>query len=289
MPELPEVEVVARQLREVLVGQVAGAVHVHHPDVFQPQAKLNRRSLRGTSCVGVRRRSKLLILDFSSDLVVTVHLRMTGHLWISPSAEVRPAHTHVCLELQRGRELRFRDPRRFGRVGLLPAENLADDSYIRRLGPEPFDLTVDDLANRLAARTGTIKGTLLDQSVVAGLGNIYVDEILHRVGVHPEQVANRLLSREIEALSSAMVDVLTEAIAVGGSSIRDYLGLSQEPGSFQDRHRVFGRSGLPCRQCGQAIAKRKVAGRGTHFCPFCQRLRRRKPRPRRSVTVRGTL
>ena len=220
--------------------------------------------------------------------MVTVHLRMTGHLWIAPRRETMPVHTHVCLAIEDDQELRFRDPRRFGRVGLMPASALAHDPYVRRLGPEPFDLTESELARRLAARTGTIKGALLDQSLVAGLGNIYVDEILHRVGVHPRLVANRLLPREIRALRSAMTEVLGEAIAGGGSSIRDYLGLGRQPGRFQENHQVFGRSGQPCRRCGHLIAKGKVAGRGTHFCPDCQKLRRRKPRPRRPLSARGT-
>jgi formamidopyrimidine-DNA glycosylase len=280
MPELPEVEVVVRQLDAAVRGRRLGALRVLHPDVFLATAGLRPADVAGKTVTVVRRRAKLVVLDLSGGLLLTVHLRMTGRLWLAAAADPLPEHTHCCLGVGRGRELRFRDPRRFGRWHLLRAGELAELPFVRRLGPEPFDLARDALAERLSWRTGSLKGALLDQSLVAGLGNIYVDEILFRAGLHPRLVANRLRPQELDRLHESMLAVLDAAIEAGGSTIRDYLPLTGTPGRFQRSHQVFGRGGASCRVCGRTIRKLRVAGRGTHFCPGCQPARRRRPRPR---------
>lgn len=279
MPELPEVEVVVRELDRVLGGRRLGAVSVRHPDVFLTGADLSPADLTGRSVRAVRRRAKLILLELSAGLTLTVHLRMTGRLWLSRRAAPVPPHTHCLIGLGRHRELRYADPRRFGRLHLLREHELAALPFLRRLGPEPFELAAPELARRLSARTGSIKGALLDQSLVAGLGNIYVDEILFRAGLHPLLIANRLRRDELDRLHAATVSVLTAAIGHGGSTIRDYRSLRDLPGGFQRQHQVFAREGQACRVCGTTIHKLRVAGRGTHVCPSCQPRRRGRTRP----------
>lgn len=281
MPELPEVEVVVRQLRDRLDGLRLGSVRVDHPDVFRPSPGLGPEDTRGRRVVGVERRAKLILVRLDAGLSLTVHLRMTGRLVVCAARDAREPHTHVRIPLPGQLELRYVDPRRFGRVQLLDATALAADPFLSRLGPEPFGLDVAALDRGLARRTGPLKGALLDQSLVAGLGNIYADEILHRAALHPRLVACRLKPAELARLVVEIESVLHDAIRHGGSTIADYRSLAQESGRFQDRHAVFGREGRPCRRCGDTIVKTRVAGRGTHLCPGCQPYRRRKPTRRR--------
>ena len=283
MPELPEVETVARDLRPRLVGRRLLVLHGHFPGVLilGDGAALGPD---GRRIEAIRRRGKLLILDLEGELALSVHLRMTGRLEVEPLGRPRAVHTHVTASLDDGTELRFVDPRRFGRVELRRREDLEATSFLRRLGPEPFDLEPATLAARLKGRRGPIKSVLLDQKLVAGLGNIYVDEILFDTGLHPRQEADRLLPAEIERLVEAMQRILLAAIEGGGSTIRDYRTLDGRAGSYQGRHRVFGRAGLGCPRCGASVRKIALAGRGTHFCPECQPRRRR--RRRRDVRAR---
>jgi len=284
LPELPEVEVVVRQLRARLRGARLGPVQVDHPDVFLPAPGLGPADTGGRRVEAVERRAKLILVRLSGDLTLTVHLRMTGRLGVESALASREPHTHVRVPLPHGRELRYVDSRRFGRVQLLDAAALAADPFLARLGPEPLGLVPAALDRGLATRTGPLKGALLDQSLVAGLGNIYADEILHRAGLHPRLVACRVKPGELRRLVTEMDAVLRDAIRHGGSTIADYRSLGQAPGRFQDRHAVFGRGGQPCRRCGETIVKIRVAGRGTHLCPGCQPHRRRKRTRRR---VRG--
>jgi formamidopyrimidine-DNA glycosylase len=288
MPELPEVETVARGLRARLRGRRIREVRAHFPGVLTV----------GEGCVepaggwwveSIGRRGKLLLVELEGGCCLSVHLRMTGHLSIEePSAPLLP-HTHVTALLDDGTQLRFVDPRRFGRLHLGRREDVHGTAFLRTLGPEPFDLDACALAERLAAHTASLKSVLLDQKVVAGIGNIYADEILFAAGLNPRQPANRLLPREIGALTEAMCDVLRAAIDAGGSTIRDYRMLDGRAGGHQEVHAVFGRAGLPCRRCGATLRRSELAGRGTHFCPVCQPLRRRRPRPRRHQGRSGDL
>ena len=278
MPELPEVEVVARQLRPLLVGaRFSTPIHLH-PVVFSAAGSLGANQLRGRVVESIWRRGKLLGIALDGGLSLTVHLRMTGRISVCRSEDPVEEHTHVRLGLDDGREFRFHDMRRFGRVRLLDGPALAREPFLKTLGPEPFEIDAGELAERLASRRGGIKGALLDQKLVAGLGNIYVDEILFEVGVHPLMEADRLKLIEHQGIIEAMRDILESAIVSGGSTIRDYSGVGEREGSYQRRHQVFGRQGEDCVRCGATVRKIKVVGRGTHYCPGCQPRRHRRPR-----------
>jgi formamidopyrimidine-DNA glycosylase len=287
MPELPEVENVARELRPALCGRRLLSLDCHFPGVLIAGEGIELDAWRPRRVETVHRRGKLLLLDLEGDLGLSVHLRMTGHLSLEDPSTPRRPHTHVTATVDDGRELRFVDPRRFGRVELSTRGDRARTPFLRTLGPEPADLDAGGLAARLAERRGPIKSVLLDQRLVAGLGNIYVDEILHRAGLHPRLEADRLLPAEIVGLVAAMGAVLAEAIESGGSTIRDYRSPDGRAGEFTARHRVFGRSGEPCLACGSTVRKIRLSGRGTHFCPQCQPRRRRRPRRRAARRSRG--
>ena len=287
MPELPEVENVARELRPALCGRRLLALDCHFPGVLIAGGGVEIDPWRPRRVVAVHRRGKLLLLDLEGDLGMSVHLRMTGRLSLEDPSTPRRPHTHVTAAVDDGRELRFVDPRRFGRVEVATRQHRAGTPFLRSLGPEPQDLDADALAARLAARRGPVKSVLLDQRLVAGLGNIYVDEILHRAGLHPRLEADRLLAPETVGLVEAMRAVLDEAIESGGSTIRDYRSPDGRAGEFTARHRVFGRAGEPCLVCGTPVRKVRLSGRGTHFCPQCQPRRRRRPRRRTARRPRG--
>lgn len=284
MPELPEVETVVRGLRASVAGRRLHRVTALREDMLECPDCDPRR---GWSVLDVRRRGKLVLVDLSGGDLLAVHLGMSGRLGLAAASAERELHTHVVGELEGGRELRYVDPRRFGHVRLLQRRWLEGSARWRALGPEPLGLTAEAMAEILAARTTAIKAALLDQRAVAGLGNIYVDEILHASGIHPTLAANRLRPAEVDRLVENMERILVEAIEAGGSTIRDYRDAEGGEGAFQNRHRVYGREGRSCLRCGTTLRKMLVAGRGTHFCPACQPRRRRRPRPRRRIGGRG--
>jgi formamidopyrimidine-DNA glycosylase len=223
----------------------------------------------------VRRRAKLIVLDLEGDWHLLVHLRMTGRLSIEePGRELEP-HTHVRIGLDGGQELRFVDPRRFGRVRLETTASLAGPGFFARLGPEPLELDPPGLEQCLGGSRAALKAALLDQHRIAGIGNIYADEILFDCGLSPRQPACTLRPAEWAALLESVRGILGSAIEQGGSTIRDYRSADGSAGSYQLAHRVFGRDGEPCVRCGHPIRKIRLVGRGTHFCSRCQPLRRR--------------
>lgn len=285
MPELPEVETVVRGLQARIVGQRLHSVVARRGDMLEC---LGTDPGRGWQVTAVRRRGKMILVDLTRSEVLSVHLGMSGQLSVEPRSRPLADHTHVVGELEGGIELRYVDPRRFGRVQLARRPLLEAGVRWRALGPEPLGLGAVALERILAARTTAIKAALLDQHAVAGLGNIYVDEILHASGIHPSLEANRLRPAEIDALVENIQRILLDAIAAGGSTIRDYRNAEGGSGSFQSRHRVYGRAGQGCLRCGETLRKILVAGRGTHFCPRCQPRRRRRPRPRRRSSKRAT-
>jgi len=219
--------------------------------------------LAGRSILTARRRGKFIVLELDRGYCA-IHLRMTGRLvWNGAEGP----YTRALFTLESGRVV-LDDIRQFARVFAGPA--LPEE--VERLGPEPFDLTAGEFARRLRTRRGRLKPLLLDQEFLSGLGNIYTDEALHRARIHPLQPAARLSARRMETLHAAIVEVLEEAIAAGGSSISDYVDGAGREGAFQRFHRVYGREGEPCRRCGAAVRRIVVAQRGTHYCPRCQRL-----------------
>jgi formamidopyrimidine-DNA glycosylase len=202
-----------------------------------------------------------------------VHLGMTGQL--APSSAAQPAnkHTHVYLTLDDGRELRYTDPRRFGRMAYLTEGPLAEE--LRAFGADPLEVNAAEFAGRIRSRSARIKALLLDQSVLRGVGNIYADESLWRAKIHPARLGNRLSAREAETLRKALQDILKKAIVLRGSSISDFLDADGEPGEYQRRHRAYGREGERCYRCRTVIRRIIVAGRSSYFCSKCQ------PAPRR--------
>ncbi len=272
MPELPEVETVRRTLIEGgLVGLSIVSVTVAHPDaVHWPDPARFAREVTGRRFVDVRRRGKFLLFDLDGR-TLACHLRMTGRLWLSATTEPELSHTHVVCALSDGRELRFRDVRRFGGFTLLEPDGGMAPSLLARLGPEPDEVSAAAFAAALQRhRRSPVKALLLDQAVVAGLGNIYADEALHRAGVHPARTCGSVSKQEQKVLRSAMRALVRDALRHRGTTFLDFRDGAGEPGAFQAFLRVYGREGLPCRHCGTPIAKRRIAGRGTHFCPRCQ-------------------
>jgi formamidopyrimidine-DNA glycosylase len=273
VPELPEVETVARGLRAVLPGRRLLAAHLHRASIFRGDPQL-LADLAGATVVSVRRGGKYLVVEFRHHRrlwQMLFHLGMTGQLVVQPEGAPELAHTHAVLEFSGGRALHFRDPRRFGRMGLAPAP--AGGGFAPELGvaagAEPLDVTPEEFTARLHGRAAPIKSALLNQKLLRGLGNIYADESLFRAGIHPR--AHHLSRRRLAGLHLAVRAVLQEAIRAGGSSISDYVGSDGAPGWFHLQHRVYGRTGEPCLVCGAPIRRVVLGGRSAHFCAHCQK------------------
>ena len=271
MPELPEVETVVRGLREPLVGQTALAAWSDWPKTVRglPTEAFTDR-VRGQTFRAIRRRAKYIVCELDHDLLV-VHLKMTGRLYVTDDDAVHEADhwLHFRLQLEGGRQLRFSDARKFGFVALATRfEDLAPD-----LGPEPLEegFTVADFSARLARRAAPIKAVLLDQTVVAGVGNIYADEALFRARIHPLRPARSLRPDEVAALRDMIRFVLAAGIEEEGASVNWYRKPDGTTGNAQSLFAVYDRTGQPCVVCGMPIVKTRVAQRGTHYCPECQK------------------
>jgi formamidopyrimidine-DNA glycosylase len=274
VPELPEVETVVRELRPRLLRRRITGVRMSQQRLRRLWQKHWERLLIGRRVAEVRRRGKWIILDLDRDVHLVLHLGMTGQLTIKPARETLPAHTHMIVSLDEGRkELRFRDVRRFGSASLFcSTEELARFFEETGLGPEPFSLDIRYFQQRLANTRRCLKAVLLDQRVVAGVGNIYADEALFQARLHPARAGNQISSAEAFRLRRALVRVLNRAITQRGSSIRDYVGGSGRKGEYQNEFRVYQRAGQPCPRCRNPIDSSRMAGRATHFCVRCQPL-----------------
>lgn len=281
MPELPEVETVRRGLSELIVGQTIEYVRIRLFRIVRyPEPSQFEQRLVGRVIQAVHRRGKYLLFDVTPYTLVS-HLRMEGQYRVSPRDEPETPHTHVVFGLSNGTELRYRDVRQFGTMDVLAVDE-PRPSGLMSLGPEPFDetLTPRSLYARLHKRHAPIKSVLLDQKVMAGLGNIYVDESLFLAGIHPFTSADKVSKARCDLLLSSIRDVLTKAIDAGGSSIRTYVNGYGRHGGFQMQLHVYGRDGEPCLVCGHEIEKTRLGGRGTHYCPVCQ--------PRRLRSIEAT-
>lgn len=269
MPELPEVETTVNELKADLIGR--RIVDVRAPwegAVATPPPPDFARRLRGQRITGLGRRGKFLLFHLDGGDTLIIHLRMTGHLGVVPSAEPLPAHVRLVFTLDDGRELRFRDMRKFGRAYLVASvEDVTGD-----LGPEPLDddFTPEVLRIRLGRRGAPIKSILLDQRTVAGIGNIYADEALFYAGIHPQRPGKSLTETETERLHAAIRRVLREAIADGGTSLDSYRRPDGSRGQHAERIAIFRKAGTPCPRCGASVVRIVLSGRGTHFCPRCQ-------------------
>jgi formamidopyrimidine-DNA glycosylase len=269
MPELPEVETTVRALREPLVGYTFTGVRNSWPrHIALPTLEELQERIAGRRVLEINRRGKFLVFSLSEGETLLIHLRMTGHLSVvSAETPVEP-HTHTIFSLEDGRELRFRNPRKFGRVYLVrdPQEVLG------RLGPEPLEesFTVEALRRLLAGKRRQLKALLLDQHFVAGVGNIYADEALFHAHLHPLRRADTLSDEEIAALHGAIQKVLQMGIEREGASIDRYVKPDGTRGSMQEAVSVFQRTGATCYRCGTPIERIIAGGRSTHFCPVCQ-------------------
>jgi formamidopyrimidine-DNA glycosylase len=287
MPELPEVETVRRGLSPILAGARLSRVEARRPDLRFPFPQGFVQRLTGAVIERLDRRAKYLLAPLDRSDVLVMHLGMSGRFEIArPEGAVRPGefhyaadpdpkHAHVVFETEAGGRVTYYDPRRFGFMGLIPAETLAEHPWFAGMGPEPFDPAFDGdhLARAFAGRRQGPKTLLLDQRIVAGLGNIYVCEALHRARVSPFRPAGEISRARLKALAQAVREVLAEAIEAGGSSLRDYAGADGALGYFQHRFRVYDREGAPCPTpgCRGTIARQVQAGRSTFYCPACQR------------------
>ncbi len=269
MPELPEVETTANELRPGLLGRRVIDVHIlWEGAVATPSPPEFARRLQGRRILGTGRRGKFLLFPLDGGDTLIIHLRMTGHLGIVRSAEPLPQHVRLVFALDNGYDLRFRDARKFGRAYLV-----ADpEEVLGRLGPEPLAgaFTPEVLQRQLGRRAAPVKSLLLDQRLVAGLGNIYADEALFYAGIHPRRPGKSLTPSEGQRLHAAIQRVLTEAIADGGTSLDSYRRPDGSQGGHAVRLAVFRKSGLPCPRCRTPIARIVLGGRSTHFCPHCQ-------------------
>lgn len=269
MPELPEVETIARGLEKKLAGDRIVEIWIgKKPQVLKSSAREIARVLKDARIEHFRRVGKHLVGDLhtaSGAAQWIIHLGMTGRCLVcEPGAELAK-HTHLIATLASGRELRFVDPRRFGRLQVMEGHEFAAP------GAEPIAADREEFVKLFRGRKTPIKSALLNQKLLSGIGNIYADESLFRAGVRPRRQAARLTRAELERLYDAIQDVLNEAIKAGGSSISDYVDSSGENGLFQLQHRVYQRTGEPCLVCGTSIQRVVIAGRSSHYCPKCQR------------------
>lgn len=272
MPELPEVETIRRGLEPLVKGRKVLEVTVRERRLRERVDSSSLERLRGARWTGIRRRSKFLLLDTDAGWTLLVHLGMTGRLWVAETGRPRHAHEHVVIALQGGRELRFADARRFGLVRVVRSRTIDRDRLLKRLGPEPLaeDLRAEMFYRTTRGRKQPIKSFLMDTRSLAGVGNIYACEALYRCRVHPKRAVGRIGLEVWERLLKNLRDVLQEAIAAGGTTIRDFQNAEGDAGYFAVSLRVYGRSGEPCSRCAASIRRIVQAGRSTFYCPRCQ-------------------
>jgi formamidopyrimidine-DNA glycosylase len=274
MPELPEVETIAADLRPHLVGRTITRVELSFPTIVRhPEPELFVDGVAGMRIESVRRRGKYILIGLGNQLLLVVHLGMTGQLRIVDEVAALEKHTHAVFFLDDGRQLRYRDPRRFGRLLLGTEGELLASKKMPRLGPEPLDpeFAADELYRRLRKRRAPVKAVLLDQKAIAGVGNIYADESLHRAGVRPTRLANTVTKKSARRLHESLRDSLQAAILNRGSSVDTYRDAWGEMGGQQEKLLVYGRAGEPCLTCGRLLSSVRIAGRTTVYCKHCQR------------------
>ena len=285
MPELPEVETIKRVLEKTIVGKTIKNIEVRKAKVFQG----DRREVIGETIEGIERRGKMLIIKLSGNKGLLVHFKLTGQMvWIPRAGgmvtvghpipfagtELPAKTTHVIFEIDGGK-LFYNDLRQFGWIKVITNYELRITDYLKNLGPEPFDkeFTVENLQRIFSRSSKPIKLVLMDQTKIAGVGNIYANEALFEAGILPTKPAKKLRNEEIEKLREAIIKVLEEGIKYGGSSAKDeaYIKPTGEPGSYQQHFRVYQRAGEKCRKCGTIIKRINLGGRGTFWCPKCQK------------------
>lgn len=274
MPELPEVETIAADLRPHLVGRTIVRCELRFPTIVRhPEPEEFIDAVAGMRIESVGRRGKYILINLSGDIVLVVHLGMTGQLRLVDPVTPLEKHTHAVFMLDDGRHLRYRDPRRFGRLLVGTEESLLAAKKMPKLGPEPIDpdFAAEELYRRLHRRRTALKAVLLDQAAVAGVGNIYADESLHRARLRPSRIASTVSKQSARRLHEAMRESLRIAIANRGSSVDTYRDAWGEIGGQQEKLLVYGRAGEPCFTCGRPLSVTRIAGRTTVYCRTCQR------------------
>lgn len=288
MPELPEVETVRRGLSELIIGKAIQSESHDTDKGFPNNLSDVKQFLLGATVTAVRRRAKVLMIDLSTDYSLIIHLKMTGQLVFVGETRFGAGHpndslvndlpdksTRVTLTFTDGTKLFFNDQRKFGWMRLMPTIEIPNISFMQKVGPEPLakDFTPQEFMQRFTRRAKTnIKAAILDQSVVAGVGNIYADESLWGAKLHPKRLVGSVSEQEFESLYTELREVMNLAVEKGGSSNHTYVNAEGKKGSYMDFARVFRREGLSCPRCGATIEKLRVAGRGTHICPHCQQI-----------------
>lgn len=274
MPELPEVETVRRSLEALITGKTIRSVTVNLPRIIRTPDDVNhfKTLLVGLKVHEVRRRGKFLLIDLDPYLLVS-HLRMEGRYGLYATTDSVEKHTHVILHFDDDTELRYKDVRQFGTMDVLPKQQIGSFTPLLGMGPEPLEdtFTPKVLRELVDGRNRSIKAVLLDQHAIAGLGNIYVDEVLFRARIHPERMAGTLKKVELDRLFEAIRTILQRSVELGGSSVKSYVNGYGATGGYQNELVVYGKQGNPCPTCGALIVKIRVAGRGTHFCEQCQK------------------
>ena len=292
MPELPEVETLARGLQREVAGRRLLSVELGKTDFMDNPAEIERE-LPGARIERVERYGKFMLLRLHgareregvrTESALLVHLGMTGTMVPRPVGEPRAKHTHLVALLDDGRELRYIDPRRFGRIAWLAGEKLREE--LLRFGADPLVISLEEFLERIRGRRARTKAMLLDQGVLRGVGNIYADESLWKAKIHPARIGARLSVEEIKKLHGALRQILDKAIALRGSSISDFLDAEGEPGEYQLHHKAYGREGKACYRCKTPIRRTVVAGRSSFFCPNCQKAPRGGKRRPRTKPVR---
>jgi formamidopyrimidine-DNA glycosylase len=282
MPELPEVETLVLGLRKDLLGRTLSRVRVFEKGALRNTTAALLKQARGARLVGLSRRGKFILFQLSNGAVLLFHLKMTGSLLVQARALPRGRWERLQLEFDGwDRKVTFVDQRTFGYLAVIADGRECPVPLLYELGPDALSVTREALQEILLASRRPVKALLLDQRAVAGLGNIYVDESLHRAGIHPATPASRISPERVAALHRSMRRILRKAIECGGSSVRTFRDSRGAAGTFQRLHRVYGRKGEKCRRCGAEIGYTRIASRGTHFCPECQKPPRRSRRRKR--------
>jgi len=266
MPELPEVETIKRELEKAVLGKKITEVCVHHPKVIrQPSVEKFKRGLNGVTIKKILRKAKVLILELSNEKSLVIHLKMTGQLIYPGDGR----NSRVSFRLSNGKTLDFNDQRLFAELRLM--DDWRSLKFIQGLGPEPFDITLEQFQEMLAKKKTKIKPLLMDQGFICGIGNLYAAEMLFRSRIHPQRPASSLSEKEKAKLFQEIKDTLVEAIEHKGSSVDQYVQLSGQPGNYVQYHKVYDREGKLCLVCKAAVRRIALGGRGTYFCPKCQK------------------
>lgn len=274
MPELPEVETVRRTLKNLILHKQIKNIIVNWPKIIKKPLESEQfiDALRGEHILDIGRRGKFLII-YTDKYALVSHLRMEGKYGLFRKEERLDKHTHIIFEFMDHTELRYKDVRKFGTMHLYKMGEEFKEPPLCELGPEPFseEFTVEYLIRKFSKTQRKVKSALLDQKLLVGLGNIYVDEALFRAGIYPEKIASTLNAKEMNLLHKEIIHTLMEAVEKGGSTIRSYVNSQGEMGMFQLELNVYGRQGKDCKKCGTPLVKIVVGGRGTHYCPSCQK------------------